>query len=60
MLQAFPLLFHTKGNSLSLSSQPVLPKDPVSIHGNTPGVWALPPRLYDPNETVALQLDAAV
>lgn len=49
------LLSHIMGNSLF---QPLLPKDPVSICGSSPVLWAIPPSLCDPNGIIVLQLHA--
>lgn len=49
-LRATPLLYHIKSNSPCSPYRPVLPKEPIYTHGSTPVMWAIPPRLCDPNE----------
>ncbi|NXG39897.1 AF9 protein, partial [Dromaius novaehollandiae] len=55
-LHAFQLLSHIKDNFSSSPSWPVLPKEPVAIHCSIPVMRAIPPRLHNLNEIIALQL----
>lgn len=45
-----------QGNSTSLLTWSVLPKEPISIQSCTPVIWAISLCLHDPNEIRALQL----
>lgn len=54
-----PVLSHKSArlflSPLALSSWPVLPGEPLSLHGSTPAIWAISPQLLDP-KAVVLQL----
>ncbi|KAK4832374.1 hypothetical protein QYF61_022229 [Mycteria americana] len=57
-LHALQLVIDIEGDTPSLSPLPVLPRDPVSFHSNTPVIGAIPPHLRDANKIIALQLDS--
>ncbi|KAK4824261.1 hypothetical protein QYF61_012527 [Mycteria americana] len=54
-LHALQLVTDIEGDILSLSPLPVLPKEPVSFHSNSPVIGAIPPRLHDASKIIALQ-----
>ena len=57
-LHALQPVIDIKGDIPSLSPLSVLPKEPVSFHSKTPVTGAIPPRLCDANEIIALQVGA--
>lgn len=58
-LHAFPRLSQKPYNLLHpLPSQPVLPGEPITSPHGTLDRSAVPPQVYDPNKTAAMQLHA--
>jgi len=57
-LNPFPLLSHRKGShKLLLLTFLACPSEKlVFIRGSAPVMWAMPPHLCDPNETINLQM----
>ncbi|GAB0209088.1 proprotein convertase subtilisin/kexin type 5 [Grus japonensis] len=58
-LHALQLVIDIEGDAPSSSALPVLPKEPVPFHPNTPVIGAISPHLRDANKVIALQLECS-